>query len=457
MAVDLAPNVVAADLAARTAEFIRDVVIPVEERDGGVVRSEDVRRALQQAAKDAGVFAPHVGTRFGGHGLDMRSRALVFEEAGYSLLGPLALNIAAPDEGNMHMLELIATQEQKARYLAPLAAGEIRSCFAMTEPAPGAGSDPAALSTTAVKVEDGWRIDGRKWFITGADGAGFAICMARTTGAPGDAGGATMFLVDAENPGMKMVRHIDTLDESLYGGHLEVLFENCVVPPEAVLGQVDEGFRYAQVRLGPARMTHCMRWLGIARRAQDIAVGRAAERRLFGSRLGDLGMAQQMIADNEIDIAAAGMISAANQQAIEAAGVSFILGARIPDVPYVVQAWRHEHPDEQIPDGHIFTRPWPAGPKDQRRDQIIYYQYRADRARRILHGIDEQVARAAGRAVAGKTAVKRDRFIQLTGATRSVNRTLGGGRVRGELVTAHLPRRPRPVSRPAHPFPRAAG
>ncbi|SMC71887.1 acyl-CoA dehydrogenase family protein [Lentzea albidocapillata] len=305
MAVELVQDPAVADLAERTAKFVREIVIPVEERDGGVVRSEDVRVSLQQAAKEAGVFAPHVGERFGGHGLDMRSRAAVFEEAGYSLLGPLAVNIAAPDEGNMHMLELIATEEQKERYLAPLAAGEIRSCFAMTEPAPGAGSDPAALTTTAVEVEDGWRIDGRKWFITGADGAGFAICMARTAGAPGDSGGATMFLVDAGNPGMKMVRHIDTLDESLYGGHIEILFENCVVPPEAVLGEVDEGFRYAQVRLGPARMTHCMRWLGIARRSQDIAVGRAAERRLFGSRLGDLGMAQQMIADNEIDIAAA--------------------------------------------------------------------------------------------------------------------------------------------------------
>lgn len=114
-----------------------------------------------------------------------------------------------------------------------------------------------------------------------------------------------MFLVEGDNPGMKFLRHIDALDESLYAGHGELLFESCVVPPEAVLGEVDQGFRYAQVRLGPARMTHCMRWLGIARRAQDIAVARAAERRLFGSRLGDLGMVQQMIADNEIDIAAA--------------------------------------------------------------------------------------------------------------------------------------------------------
>jgi len=312
MAVDLNQDPSVAELVRRTAEFVREVVVPIEERERGVASSEDVRLELQQAAKKAGVFAPHVSPEYGGHGLDMRGRAAVFEEAGYSLLGPLALNIAAPDEGNMHMLEIIATEEQKERYLRPLATGEIRSCFAMTEPAPGAGSDPNALSTRAERVPGGWRIDGRKWFITGADGAAFAICMARTSGEPGEPGGATMFLVDADNPGMKMVRHIETLDESLYGGHIELVFDNCVVPDEAVLGEVDEGFRYAQVRLGPARMTHCMRWLGIARRAQDIAVARAAERRIFGSRLGELGMVQQMIADNEIDIAAArGLITQA--------------------------------------------------------------------------------------------------------------------------------------------------
>ena len=304
MSIDLAHDPLVADLAARTAAFVRDVVIPVEDKHRGVVHSDAVRDELQSAAKEAGVFAPHVSAEYGGHGLDMRGRAAVFEEAGYSLLGPLALNIAAPDEGNMHMLEIIASAEQKERYLRPLATGEVRSCFAMTEPAPGAGSDPSALTTRAERVPGGWRIDGHKWFITGADGAGFAICMARTSGEPGDRGGATMFLVDGNNPGMKIVRHIDTLDESLFGGHLEMLFDNCIVPEDAILGEVDEGFRYAQVRLGPARMTHCMRWLGIARRAQDIAVARATEREMFGSRMSDLGMVQQMIADNEIDIAA---------------------------------------------------------------------------------------------------------------------------------------------------------
>lgn len=303
MGVDLGPGPVVAELAERTAAFVRETVVPVEEACAGVA-TEEVRTKLQSAARAAGVFAPHVGTEFGGQGLDMCGRAVVFEEAGYSLLGPLALNIAAPDEGNMHLLEAIATEDQKARYLKPLAAGEIRSCFAMTEPAPGAGSDPAALTTKAVRTDEGWRIDGRKWFVTGADGAAFTICMARTSGEPGEAGGATLFLVDADNPGMEIVRHIDTIDRTLYGGHLELRFDGCVVPDDAVLGEVDQGFRGAQVRLNPARLTHCMRWLGIARRAQDIAVARAAEREAFGARLADLGMVQAMIADNEIDIAA---------------------------------------------------------------------------------------------------------------------------------------------------------
>src|SRR5690349_9454181 len=192
-----------AQLAEATAEFVREVVIAAERECGGSVHDapEALRERLQKAARDAGVFAPHVPKRWGGHGLDLRGQAVVFEAAGYSLLGPLALNCAAPDEGNMHLLEVVASEEQKQKYLRPLATGEIRSCFAMTEPAPGAGSDPAMLSTTAAKDGDGWRIDGRKWFISGAHGAGLSICMARPSGSAGDRGGAAMFLVDADTPG----------------------------------------------------------------------------------------------------------------------------------------------------------------------------------------------------------------------------------------------------------------
>ena len=160
-----------ADIAWRTTEFVRDVVLPEEQACDGNVHDgpEPLRHRLQEAARAAGVFAPHVGVEWGGLGLDLCGQAVVFEAAGYSLLGPLALNCAAPDEGNTHLLEVVATEEQKERYLRPLAAGEVRSCFAMTAPAPGAGSDPRAPATTATRTGDGWRLDGRKWFISGAD------------------------------------------------------------------------------------------------------------------------------------------------------------------------------------------------------------------------------------------------------------------------------------------------
>lgn len=308
--IDLTREPTVADLAERTAAFVDTVVAPEERRLAGVATDggEPLRVRLQEAARKAGVFAPHVAKDLGGLGLDMRGRAVVFEEAGRSLLGPLALNVAAPDEGNMHLLEAVATEEQRERYLRPLAEGRVRSSFSMTEPAPGAGSDPSALATTATPTSGGWLVNGRKWFITGADGAAYTICMARTSGRPGDRGGATMFLIETDTPGMSIVRHIDTLDQGFFGGHCEIDFDNVFVSEASVLGAVDEGFAYAQVRLAPARLTHCMRWLGIARRSQEIAVERARERQLFGSRLGDLGMVQAMIADSEIDIAASRLL-----------------------------------------------------------------------------------------------------------------------------------------------------
>jgi acyl-CoA dehydrogenase len=287
-----------AEVAARTAEFVREVCLPAEPRFPGPELDESLRAELQDAARRAGVFAPHVPAEFGGLGLDIRGWSVVFEEAGYSLLGPQALNCAAPDEGNMHLLELVATEDQKERYLRPLAAGDIRSCFAMTEPHPGAGSDPAALATRARRSDDGWVIDGSKRFISGAHGAAFSICMARADE------GATMFLIDAENPGWQVGRGMPTTDSVFAGGHSEVAIRECFVDADAVLGEVGQGFRYAQVRLGPARLTHCMRWLGLARRALDIALDRAAERELFGSRLEELGLAQALIADSVIDIEA---------------------------------------------------------------------------------------------------------------------------------------------------------
>jgi acyl-CoA dehydrogenase len=234
----------------------------------------------------------------------MREMSVVFEEAGRSMIGPLALNCAAPDEGNMHLLALVASPAQQERYLRPLVDGRVRSCFAMTEPPPGAGADPNLLRTRATTPDGGetWHITGEKWYITGADGAAFAICMALTS-EPGEGRPrATMFLVDAENPGYHVVRQVPSLDAGAPGGHCEVAFRDCVVGRDAVLGEVGEGFAYAQLRLAPARLTHCMRWLGVAQRAQEIAARYANERESFGKPLGGHQMVQAMLADSALDL-----------------------------------------------------------------------------------------------------------------------------------------------------------
>ncbi|WP_370246707.1 acyl-CoA dehydrogenase family protein [Nocardioides sp.] len=295
------------EIVARTRTLVREVVLPIEDEFDGDVEAAGgaaLREQLQQAAREAGVLSPHGPRDLGGLGLGMVDRIPVFEAAGFGLFGPMALNINAPDEGNIHLLDHVASPAQRERWLRPLVAGEIRTAFAMTEPFPGAGSDPSMLTTTATRIDGGWRINGRKRFITGADGAQMYITMARTRGEVGQAGGATMFLVPADRPGVTVDRHLHTTDRSMLGGHCEMTYTDVEVADDEVLGGVDEGFRYAQVRLGPARMTHVMRWSGAARRAHEVAVRYAAEREAFGGRLADLGMAQQLIADNEIDLAA---------------------------------------------------------------------------------------------------------------------------------------------------------
>ena len=289
------------DLVARTRAFVDAQVIPIEDAyDGDVTAAggDALRVDLQKLARAAGVFAPHAPREFGGLGLGMTDRAPVFEAAGRSLFGPVALNVNAPDEGNLHLLERVAVGAQRERYLAPLARGEQRSAFAMTEPPPGAGSDPSALLTLARRDGAGWSLTGRKKFITGADGAGFLIVMAKTDS------GATMFLVPADRAGIEITRHVPTMDKSMIGGHCELTLTDVRVEADDVLGAVDEGFHYAQVRLGPARLTHVMRWLGAAQRAHETAVAYVSDRTVFGGPLARQGMVELMIADNEIDLAA---------------------------------------------------------------------------------------------------------------------------------------------------------
>jgi acyl-CoA dehydrogenase len=295
-------------LRERAERLVRDQIIPYEAdpRQTAHGPAPDLRRELVALGRRAGLLSPHVGREWGGLGLDHRGKAVVFEAAGYSPLGPVALNCFAPDEANMHLLEQVGDAEQKARWLEPLAAGAIRSCFMMTEPAPGAGSDPSMLRTTARRVAGGnhgeFVIDGEKWLITGAVGAEFAIIMAKTDSDADAPAGATMFLSPMDAPGIRIERVLDTLDQYMSGGHAVVRLDGLRVPASAVLGRVGEGFRYAQVRLAPARLTHCMRWLGAARRAHDIAADYARRRTAFGKPLGEHEGVGFMLADNEMDL-----------------------------------------------------------------------------------------------------------------------------------------------------------
>lgn len=292
-----------AELAERVEAFVRDQVVPYETdpRWSAHGPTDELRRELNDLARRAGVFAPHVPEEYGGQGLSHLGQAIVFPAAGYSMLGPIALHCAAPDEGNIHLLNVVARPDQRERFLKPLATGAARSCFCMTEPAPGAGADPSQLATTARRDGNSWVIDGVKWLITGAEGAGFAIIMAKVEGGAED-GRATMFLADMGEPGIVIERTLDTMDSSFTGGHAVVRFDGLRVPADAVLGEVGEGYRYAQVRLAPARLTHCMRWLGSAIRAQEIAADYARRRTAFGKPLGEHEGVSFMLADNAMDI-----------------------------------------------------------------------------------------------------------------------------------------------------------
>ncbi|HEV3447091.1 MAG TPA: acyl-CoA dehydrogenase family protein [Gemmataceae bacterium] len=291
------------DLQRRVRQFLLDEVIPVEpqESDTEGLPARLVAE-LQQKAKRAGLWGPQLPRDYGGLGLETLAMCLVFEEAGRSTLGPLALHCSAPDEGNMHLLLQAATPEQRRKYLEPLARGETRSCFAMTEPAPGAGSDPTLMQTRAEKQGDRWIINGRKWFTTGARGAAFAIVAAVTDPSVPAKHGVTLFLVDAGTPGYEVVRSIPTMTGEGQGGHCEVKLVNCTVPESQILGGLGNGFRLMQVRLGPARLTHCMRWLGAAARATEIATQYACQRQAFGKHLSEHQAVQWMLADSVIDM-----------------------------------------------------------------------------------------------------------------------------------------------------------
>ena len=288
----------AAEIASRVEAFVRQTVAPYERdpRCGPHGPNEDLVAELRGKARAAGVLTPHILSD--GTHLHHRDLAIVLRAAGLSPLGPVAVNVAAPDEGNMYLLGKTATPEQKARFLAPIVAGEARSAFFMTEPASdgGAGSDPSMLQTRATRDGNGWRIDGRKAFITGAEGAKVGIVMAKAEE------GASLFLVDLPDPAIRIERVLDTIDSSMPGGHAIVAIDGLKVTADQMLGAPGDGFKLAQVRLAPARLTHCMRWLGACTRANEIATDYANRRHAFGKTLIDHEGVGFMLADNLIDL-----------------------------------------------------------------------------------------------------------------------------------------------------------
>ena len=285
-------------IAGNVETFVRDIVVPYEKdaRLGAHGPADTLVMELRDKARQAGLLTPHI-LADGSH-LTQRETAIVLTATGLSPLGPLACNTAAPDEGNMYLLGKVGTPEQKARFLDPVVSGEARSAFFMTEPAEagGAGSDPSMMTTTCRLDGNHWVINGRKKFITGAEGARVGIVMARSTD------GACMFLVDLPDPAIRTVRIVNTIDSSMPGGHAEIDIVDLRVPADQMLGASGEGFSYAQIRLSPARLSHCMRWRGLAIRAHEIAADYACRRQAFGKPLVDHEGVGFMLAENMIDL-----------------------------------------------------------------------------------------------------------------------------------------------------------
>lgn len=296
----------ALEIAARVEAFVRAEIIPYERderRDHHGAPTDQLVAEMRGKAKAAGVLTPHI-LADGAH-LSQRETALVLIKSGLSPLGPLAVNTAAPDEGNIYLIGRVGTAEQKAHFLTPMVAGEARSAFLMTEPWEngGAGSDPSMMKTSCRLDGNHWVINGRKRFITGAQGASVGIVMAKSED------GACMFLVDLPDPAIRIERIPNTIDSSMPGGHAEVVIDDLRVPAGQMLGQSGEGFKYAQIRLSPARLSHCMRWLGSCIRAQEIATDYACRRQAFGKALIEHEGVGFMLAENMIDLQQAELIT----------------------------------------------------------------------------------------------------------------------------------------------------
>ncbi len=275
------------DIRLRVRAFVEQHVLPLEADKENFTEHENIPAArlapVREKAKKAGLWAPQAPKEYGGMGLPIVAWAAIYEEAARSIFGPLAIHCMAPDDGNMNLLARAGTPAQKDKWLKPIVDGKVRSAFAMTEPHPGSGSDPGMMLTRAEKKGDRYIVTGRKWFITGAEGAAHFILMARTSDEPRR--GLTAFLYHKDQPGWRILRRIPIMGPHEHGGHCEIEYDGLEIPEENILLKVGDGLRVTQIRLGPARLTHCMRWLGFAKRCMEIAQEYVEKRDAFGSKL----------------------------------------------------------------------------------------------------------------------------------------------------------------------------
>jgi len=287
------------DYCERIRTFVDDELIPLEAEPASYDDHEniapDLLERMKTKAREAGLWSLQMPRARGGQGLSIVGMAACYEQMNRSIFGPVVFNSAAPDDGNMIVLEKIGTEAQKGWFLQPIVDGAVRSSFAMTEPPPGAGSDPTVMKTTATRDGDDWVIHGHKHYITGAGVAKHFILIARTS--DDTRKGLTAFLFHADDPGWEIIRRIPIMGPEEHGGHCEIRFDGLRIPDRNRLMEIGDGLKVTQIRLGTARLTHCMRWLGLARRSLEIAADYVDTREAFGVRLADREGVQNMLGE----------------------------------------------------------------------------------------------------------------------------------------------------------------
>ena len=367
------------DIAKRTAQFVDEEILPLEANPDNYDAHENISLELlaqmRQRAKQIGLWAPQAPADRGGMGLPVMGWAAMYEQANRSIFGPVIMNCAAPDDGNINLLGKIGTDAQKKWFLDPLIAGEVRSSFAMTEPHPGSGSDPSMMLTTATKTGKSWKISGRKWYITGAQEAAHFILVARTSD---DARkGLTAFLFHKDQPGWEIVRRIPIMGPEEHGGHCELVFDGLEIADENRLLEVGDGLKVTQIRLGPARLTHCMRWLGLAKRCMEIAADYTEKREGFGIRLADRESVQIKMGELAHDIYIGRLLV---MQAAYQLDQGRFARAEISSAKIHVAETLHKAADTAIQLN---------GARGYSKDTVLEWIYRYARQARLVDGADE--------------------------------------------------------------------